>query len=81
MDYKIAIPSYKRSETIKNKTLKLLNEYGIDNERITIFVANKEEESIYKDSLQDKYKIVVGVPTIGKQRNFIEKYYKESTRS
>ena len=46
MDYKIAIPSYKRSETIKNKTLKLLNEYGIDNKRITIFVANKEQETI-----------------------------------
>ena len=80
MDYKIAIPSYKRSETIKNKTLKLLNDYGIDKERITIFVANKQEETIYKDSLQDKYKIVVGVPTIGKQRNFIEKYYQEGTR-
>ena len=77
MDYKIAIPSYKRSETIKNKTLKLLNDYGIDKKRITIFVANKEEETIYKNSLQDEYKIVVGVPTIGKQRNYIEKYYEE----
>ena len=46
MDYKIAIPSYKRSETIKNKTLKLLNDYGIDKKRITIFVANKEEEKL-----------------------------------
>ena len=30
MDYKIAIPSYKRYETIKDKTLKMLNEYNID---------------------------------------------------
>ena len=30
MDYKIAIPSYKRSETIKKKTLRLLDDYGID---------------------------------------------------
>ena len=29
IDYKIAIPSYKRPETIKGKTLKLLNEYNI----------------------------------------------------
>ncbi len=79
MDYKIAIPSYKRPETIKNKTLKLLSKYNIDKKKITVFVANKQEEKIYKDSIGAEYKIVVGVPTIGKQRNFIEKYYKQGT--
>ena len=79
MSYKIAIPSYKRHETIKNKTLKLLDEYNIDRNKITIFVADKEEEKIYNESLDGKYKIVVGVLTIGAQRNFIEKYYKEGT--
>ena len=80
MDYKIAIPSYKRPETIKNKTLKLLNSYNIEKIKITIFVANEKEEKIYTESLGTEYKIVVGVPTIGKQRNFIEKYYKEGTK-
>ncbi len=80
MDYKIAIPSYKRYETIKDKTLKMLNEYNIDKKRIKIFVANKEEEKLYRESLNNEYKIVVGVLTIGAQRNFIEKYYKEGTR-
>ena len=80
MKYKIAIPSYKRPETIKNKTLKLLSNYNIDKKRITIFVADKDEELSYKKSLGKEYKIVVGVPTIGKQRNFIEKYYKEGTK-
>ena len=80
MDYKIAIPSYKRPETIKKKTLKLLSDYNISKDLITIFVADKEEEKIYKESLGENYKIVVGVPTIGKQRNFIEKYYAEGTR-
>ena len=80
MDYKIAIPSYKRPQTIKNKTLKLLSKYNIDKNKITVFVANKDEEKIYKDSLGAEYKIVIGVPTIGKQRNFIEKYYAEGTR-
>jgi len=80
MDYKIAIPSYKRPETIKSKTLELLSKYNIDKQRITIFVANKEEEEIYNKSLNGKYKIVVGVPTIGKQRNFIEQYYSEGTK-
>ena len=80
MDYKIAIPSYKRPETIKQKTLRILNEHNIDKNKITIFVADTQEEAEYKQSLQDQYKIVVGVPTIGKQRNFIEKYYNEGTQ-
>tara|TARA_Y100000401_G_scaffold116906_1_gene123916 strand:+ start:6713 stop:7462 length:750 start_codon:yes stop_codon:yes gene_type:complete len=80
MDYKIAIPSYKRSDIIKDKTLKLLNDYGIDKNRITIFVANKDEEKLYKKSLYNKYKIVVGVPTLNAQRSFITKYYPKGTR-
>ena len=34
IDYKIAIPSYKRPETIKKKTLRVLREYNIDPEKI-----------------------------------------------
>ena len=51
MDYKIAIPSYKRAETIKKKTLKLLSNYNIDPERIKVFVADKKEYNEYKKSL------------------------------
>ena len=80
MDYQIAIPSYKRSETIKNKTLKLLMDHNIDKNKITIFVADNDEEKIYKQSLGNEYKIVVGVHTIGNQRNFIERYYNENTK-
>ena len=32
------------------------------------------------NSLLNQYKIVKGVPTIGEQRNFIERYYKEGTK-
>ena len=82
MDYQIAIPSYKRPETIKKKTLKVLESYNIDPSRITIFVADENELVSYKKSLEDTpYKnIVVGVHTIGAQRNFIEKYYPEGTK-
>ena len=80
MDYQIAIPSYKRPETIKNKTLKLLMDHNIDKNKITIFVADNDEEKIYKQSLSNEYKIVVGVHTIGNQRNFIERYYNENTK-
>ena len=82
MDYKIAIPSYKRPETIKKKTLKVLESYNIDPSRITIFVADEDELVKYKESLKDTPygNIVVGVHTIGAQRNFIEKYYPEGTK-
>ena len=80
MNYKIAIPSYKRSETIKKKTLSLLEKHNISKDKITIFVADEEEEKAYKSSLKNDFKIVVGVPTIGAQRNFIEKYYPENTK-
>jgi hypothetical protein len=34
MDYKIAIPSYKRSETIKKKSLRILDEQNIDTKKV-----------------------------------------------
>lgn len=80
MEYKIAIPSYKRPQIIKNKTLKLLSNCHINKNIVTIFVANENEKQIYGESLKKEYEIVVGVPTIGGQRNFIERYYKEGTK-
>ena len=82
IDYEIAIPSYKRPETIKKKTLKVLESYNIDQSRITIFVADESEYEAYKFSLKDTpyQNIVVGVPTIGAQRNFIERWYPEGTK-
>ena len=85
MDYEIAIPSYKRPETIKKKTLRVLESYNIDASRITVFVADEDEykqylESLAKDPYANKCKIIVGVHTIGAQRNYIEKWYPEGTR-
>ena len=72
-DYVIAIPSYKRAETLRDKSLTVLHKHGIEKKRIYIFVANKDEEKIYKEVLDPKSynKIVVGVPKIGPQRIFI----------
>jgi len=77
VDYVIAIPSYKRAETLRDATLKILDDYHIDPKRIYIFVANKEEENIYTNILDPKSykKIIVGVPKIGPQRNFISDYF------
>lgn len=73
--YYIAIPSYRRSQLIQQKTLKLLNKYSIDKSIIYIFVADEEEHEIYKLALPD-YNIVVGKLGIANQRNFIRNYFK-----
>ena len=76
-DYVIAIPSYKRVETLKGKTLATLIKYKIPPSKIHIFVANKEEEAAYKAGLEPGTyaKIIVGVPKIGPQRMFIMRYF------
>lgn len=80
MKYNIAIPSYKRAETVKNKTLSLLEKYDVSPEYVTIFVANQDELKDYRKSLKNspyKDNIVVGVVGMGPIRNFIRKYYAE----
>lgn len=81
-DYVVAIPSYKRPQTLKNKSLRVLQEHKIDPKRIHIFVADKEQEKIYQDELpKGSYKkIIVGVPGIKNIRNFMPKYFKEGQK-
>jgi hypothetical protein len=78
----VAIPSYKRAETLRDKTLRVLKEYGIPAHKITVFVADTEQETLYRNTLLPKTygKIVVGVPGMGAIRNFITKYYPIGTK-
>jgi len=77
--YKIVIPSYKRAETLRDKTLKLLAHYNIPVEKIHIFVANKEEAEIYGKTLDPKTfgVIIIGVPGMRAIRNFIQDWFLE----
>jgi len=82
IDYKIAVPSYKRTKTIQEKTFKVFEHHNIDPERVTVFVADDKEFETYSNALKDNpygQNIVKGVPTIGAQRNWIERYYPEGT--
>jgi len=86
MKYQIVIPSYKRHDTIQNKTLKFLEGHGIDPSLIKIFVNDEDPDEYdnYKSALStNEYakdiEIVKGVATLGLQRNFIERYYAEGT--
>ena len=73
MDYTVVIPSYKRPEGCRDKTLALLHRYKIPKDQIVVVVANKEEKDIYETTLDPKtYKeILVGVPGLSDVRNWI----------
>ena len=75
----VAIPSYKRPDTLKNKTMKVLKHYKIDPKKIHIFVADTEQKAIYEAALdpKDYHKIIVGVPGIKNIRNFMPKYFEK----
>ena len=79
MNYKIAIPSYHRSDIISKKTLKFLNDNGINRECIYIFVADEEEYEKYKNDVPiEMYNtIVIGELGVSNQRNFIRQYFNE----
>ncbi len=67
------IPSYKRPEGCRDKTLAVLHEYGIPKEKIFVVVADKEQEREYEAVLDPKTygKILVGVPGLPQVRNWI----------
>ena len=78
--YVVAIPTYKRVNEVINKTLTTLLDGNVSNNKIYLFVANKEEEKIYEDTVP-KYmyhKIIVGEKGIRNQRKFISKYFPEN---
>jgi hypothetical protein len=80
--WEVAIPSYKRPETLRDKTLTVLKHYRIPASKITVFVADKEQEKLYKDTLKEgSYgKIIVGIVGMGAIRNFISDYYPVGTQ-
>ena len=77
--YKVAIPSYKRADALKKKTLETLKKGKVPASNIYIFVANKDEQKIYEEAIPQNlyHKIVVGIKGIANQRIFIRNYFKE----
>ena len=75
---KYVIPSYKRHDTIKQKTIKLLEDSNIDKKQIYIFVANEDEAILYKEALPEYKNIIIGVLGLVKQRNFISNFFNEN---
>jgi len=76
-DWIVVIPSYNRVDTLKEKTLKLLQEYKIPASKIYLFVANEEQKTLYEAGLEKGSvgHIIVGVKGLPEVRNFIFDYF------
>lgn len=79
--YVIAIPSYKRSIMIKEKTLSMLQKHNIGAQKIYIFVSDDKQAYEYKHIIPKNmyHKIIVGELGLKNQRNFISKYFPNHT--
>lgn len=79
MNYVVCVPSYKRSKLCNDKTLSTLRRLNIPKEHVNVFVANKEEYDEYERDLDKSLynEIVSGEKGLVKQRDFIERKYKE----
>ena len=73
----VAIPSYKRAETLRDKTLKVLQHYKIPVAKIHVFVANKAEYDTYKATLDpNSYgHLIIAKPGMAAVRNFITRHF------
>ena len=73
MDYLVCVPSYKRAETCKRKTLALLHQRKVPASRIIVYVADEAERALYAETLDPHtyWTIRVGKPGMGAIRNYI----------
>ena len=75
----VAIPSYKRSDTISCKTLRFLKESNYPANLITIFVASEKEYKLYKNAIDPLLynELIIGELGLCAQRKFISQHYLE----
>ena len=80
MNFRIAIPTIKRSKAIKEKTFNYLSKTDIDFKKVDIFLSDGDEIELYKNSLKDYPVnfIITNKKHVNTQRNFIINYYKEN---
>jgi len=78
MDYRIAIPTFKRSDTIAKKTIAYLQRTDVDLDLVDVFISDQNEYEEYKKKID--VNIIKGKIGCGGNRNFITRYYKENQK-
>jgi len=81
VSWTVVIPSYNRVDTLKAKTLAVLQKYKIPKERIHVIVADESQAELYKaGGVGDMVgKIIVGVKGLAEVRNWIFRHYPVGT--
>lgn len=79
-DFRVVIISYKRPDTIVEKTLHMLKRYQVPSRLIDIWVANKEEYEIYKEKVPSNLynKIHIGEKGVNNARNHVRHHYPDN---
>lgn len=79
MHYEIAIPSYKRTETLNKATLATLVRLGADLDRVTVWTATDEQREIYQAELAQDVQVRTALPGLMAARQHYHRYYPEGT--
>ena len=77
MNYVVAIPSHKRAEILRDRTLTLLDKLSISHSRIYVFVSTGNIKT-YRDSLPNDITLILGKEGVANNRMFISDYFDES---
>lgn len=76
MNYVVAIPSHKRAQVLRDRTLTLLDKLSIPHSSIFVFVS-KGNIKTYRDILPDDVTIILGLEGVANNRMFISNYFDE----
>lgn len=80
MEFRIAVPTYRRAKTIRRHTLGMLEKLGVPSSIVDIFLSDASELDEYRAVLGTEYNLVIGALGIHRQREFIHNYYPEGER-
>lgn len=75
--FKIAVPTHRRSDTIQQLTLSVLD--GIDAE-VYIFISDEEDYKQYEEKLPNHNLILCHTKNVKEKFNFIQNYFDEGTK-
>jgi hypothetical protein len=78
----VAIPSYRRPETLRDKTLRVLREHRIPSSRIHVFVADEAEARTYRAALDPGTygHLHIAKPGMAAVRNYITRHFPVGTQ-